>query len=62
MKHQGAVATLADEVAELSRSMKETSKEFQDSAIPLRGRASELVPPFPTEPERRLRPLNKEET
>lgn len=55
---------MATQLEELGREVKRLHEEIRGSAIPVRGHSSRSHPPFPTESERRLRPLddNKKES
>lgn len=49
---------IATQLEELGREVKRLHKEIRGAAIPVRGHSSRSHPPFPTESERRLRPLD----
>lgn len=49
---------MATQLEELGREVKRLHQEIRGAALPIRGPSSKSHPPFPTESERRLRPLD----
>lgn len=58
VKELRAEKEIATELEQLGREVKRLHAEIRGSAIPLRGHSAMSHPAFPTESERRLRPLD----